>query len=93
MTDHLTGFFPVGRDRGVTVVIEGFFAFVWFGCGQAAPPSWLVVPLAVGAGLAVLLTVAGVVGADATVKIQVAPSLPRSVRWLTVTSISTGGQA
>jgi len=55
------GFFPAGRDRGVTVAVEGFFAFVWFGWGQAAPPSWLVVPLAVGDGLAVLLTVAGVV--------------------------------
>jgi hypothetical protein len=61
VTDHLTSFFPAGRDRGVTVAVEGFFAFVWFGWGQAAPPSWLVVPLAVGAGLAVLLTVAGVV--------------------------------
>ena len=181
MTDHLTSFFPAGRDRGVTVVVEGFFAFVWFGWGQAAPPSWLVVPLAVGDGLAVLLTVAGVVlttrsagplrvmadpavrrrcgsapasalhffplastlanrslrllgvlligvaaaalatglasatapstvtGAGAglcllafglatlltawrrpAVKIEVAPSLPRSVRWLTVASISTG---
>ena len=49
------------RDRGVTVAVEGFFAFVWFGWGQAAPPSWLVVPLAVGGGLAVLLTVAGIV--------------------------------
>jgi hypothetical protein len=61
VTDHLTSFFPTGRDRGVTVAVEGFFAFVWFGWGQAAPPPWLVVPLAVGDGLAVLLTVAGVV--------------------------------
>ena len=61
MTDHLTSFFPAGRDRGVTVAIEGFFAFVWFGWGQAAPPPWLVAPLAAGAGLAVLLTVAGIV--------------------------------
>src|SRR4029077_13022930 len=61
VTDHLTSFFPTGRDSGVTVAVEGFFAFVWFGWGQAAPPSWLVVPLAVGDGLAVLLTVAGVV--------------------------------
>jgi len=29
--------------------------------GQAAPPPWLVAPLATGDGLAVLLTVAGVV--------------------------------
>jgi hypothetical protein len=56
VTDHLTSLFPTGRDRGVTVAVEGFFAFAWFGWGQAAPPSWLVVPLAVGDGLAVLLT-------------------------------------
>ncbi len=29
MKDHLTSFFPAGRDRGVTVAVEGFFAFVW----------------------------------------------------------------
>ena len=57
----MTGFFPTGRDRGVTVAVEGFFAFVWFGWGQATAPTWLVAPLAVGTGLAVLLTVAGVV--------------------------------
>jgi hypothetical protein len=119
VTDHQTSFFPTGRDRGVTVAVEGFFAFVWFGWGQAAPPSWLVAPLAVGGGLAVLLTVAGVVLTARTAgrlrvmadpvlrrrysittlltarrrpaaKIEVAPSLPRSTRWLTVTSISTG---
>jgi hypothetical protein len=28
--------FPAGRSRGVTVAVEGFFAFVWFGWGQAA---------------------------------------------------------
>ena len=61
MTDQLASFFPAGRDRGVTVAFEGFFSFVWFGWGQAAAPSWLVVPLAVGDGLAVLLTVAGAV--------------------------------
>jgi hypothetical protein len=61
VTDQLTSFFPAGRDRGVTVAVEGFFAFVWFGWGQAAPPSWLVASLAAGGGLAVLLTVAGVV--------------------------------
>jgi len=103
--DHLTSFFPAGRDRGVTVAIEGFFAFAWFGWGQAAAPSWLVAPLAVGDGLAVLLAVAGVVMtirsagrlrvmADPAVRrraIQVAPSLPGSIRWLTVASISTRG--
>jgi hypothetical protein len=53
--------FPAGRDRGVTVAIEGFFAFVWFGWGQAAAPSWLVIPLAVGVALGALLAVTGVV--------------------------------
>jgi len=48
--DHLTSFFPAGRNRGVTVAIEGFFAFAWFGWGQAAARSWLVAPLAVGDG-------------------------------------------
>ena len=43
------------------MAVDGFFAFVWFGWGQANAPSWLVVPLAVGTGLAVLLAVAGVV--------------------------------
>src|SRR5215472_2839446 len=58
---NMTGFFPTGRDRGVTVAVEGFFSFVWFGWAQAAAPSWLVVPLAVGTGLGALLTVEGVV--------------------------------
>ena len=53
--------FPTGRSRGVTVAVDGFFAFVWFGWGQAAPPSWLVIPLAVGAALGALLAVTGVV--------------------------------
>lgn len=53
--------FPTGRSRGVTVAVDGFFAFVWFGWGQAAPPSWLVIPLAVGTALGALLAVTGVV--------------------------------
>jgi hypothetical protein len=59
--DLAPGFFPTGRSRGVTMAVDGFFAFVWFGWGQANAPSWLVVPLTVGTGLAVLLAVAGVV--------------------------------
>lgn len=43
------------------MAVDGFFAFAWFGWGQASAPSWLVVPLAVATGLAVLLAVAGVV--------------------------------
>lgn len=50
--------FPAGRSRGVTVAVEGFFAFVWFGWGQADAPSWLVIPLAVGTVLGALLAVA-----------------------------------
>jgi hypothetical protein len=53
--------FPSGRSCGVTVVVDGFFAFVWFGWGQADAPSWLVIPLAVGTGLAVALAGTGVV--------------------------------
>jgi hypothetical protein len=52
--------FPVGRSRGVTVAVDGFFAFVWFGWGQANAPSWLVITLAVGTALGLLLAVAGV---------------------------------
>ena len=55
--------FPSGRDRGVTVVVEGFFAFVWFGWGLAAPPPWLTIPFAVGVVLGALLAVTGVVAA------------------------------
>jgi hypothetical protein len=55
-----SSFFPAGRSRGVTVAVEGFFAFVWFGWGQAAAPSWLVIPLGVGTGLGALLAVAGI---------------------------------
>jgi hypothetical protein len=62
--DRTQGFFPTGRSRGVTVAVDGFFAFVWFGWGQANAPSWLVLPLAVGTGLAVLLAVAGAVVAN-----------------------------
>jgi hypothetical protein len=43
------------------VAVDGFFAFVWFGWGQAAAPSWLVIPLAVGTALGASLAVIGVV--------------------------------
>ncbi len=45
------------------MAVDGFFAFVWFGWGQAAAPSWLVIPLAVGAVLGALLAVIGVAAA------------------------------
>jgi hypothetical protein len=56
-----SGRWPAGRSRGVTVAVDGFFAFVWFGWGQAAAPSWLVIPLTVGGAASLLLAVAGVV--------------------------------
>lgn len=59
--ERRANFFPVGRARGITVVVEGFFAFVWFGWGQAAAASWLIFPFAVGTGLGALVAVVGVV--------------------------------
>jgi hypothetical protein len=59
--ERMADLFPVGRARAVTIAVEGFFAFVWFGWGQAAAPSWLVAPLAVGTGLGALVAVVGVV--------------------------------
>ena len=59
--ERTSGSFPAGRSRGVTVAVDGFFAFVWFGWGQAAAPSWLVIPLAVGTVLGALLAVIGVI--------------------------------
>jgi hypothetical protein len=53
--------FPAGRERGIYAVVEGGFAAGWFGWGQAAPPSWMVVPLGVGSCLGVLVAVAGIV--------------------------------
>jgi len=53
--------FPAGRSRGVTVAVDGFFAFVWFGWGQAAAPSWLILPLTVGGVAGAALAVAGIV--------------------------------
>jgi hypothetical protein len=52
---------PNRRARGIAVVIEGFFAFVWFGWGQAAAPSWLSIPLGVGSAAGALVAVAGAV--------------------------------
>ena len=59
--ENASRWFPAGRSRGVTVAVDGFFAFVWFGWGQAAAPSWLVIPLAIGTALAAVLAVTGVV--------------------------------
>jgi hypothetical protein len=51
------------RDRGMTALIEGFFAFVWFGWGQADASSWLSVALAAGSALAVPVAILGAVRA------------------------------
>ena len=59
--DRLTRTFQVGPSPGVTAIVDGFFAAMWFGWGQAEAPSWLVVPLLVGVGLGVLTLVLGVV--------------------------------
>jgi hypothetical protein len=55
--DHV---FPAGRERGIYAAVEGGFGASWFGWGQAAPPSWMVVPLAVGSVLCALVAVAGI---------------------------------
>ena len=56
MTDHQTSFFPTGRDRGVTVAVEGFFAFAWFGWGQANRSLRLLGVLLIGVAAAALAT-------------------------------------
>ncbi|MGI8752177.1 MAG: hypothetical protein ACR2MN_07675 [Acidimicrobiales bacterium] len=42
-------------------MIEGFFAIMWFGWGQAAAPSWLSAPLGIGSAMAALVATAGLV--------------------------------
>jgi hypothetical protein len=50
-----------------TTPTEGFFAFMWFGWGQAEAPSWLSLPLLVGSCLgAIVALVGGVVAVRAT---------------------------
>jgi hypothetical protein len=51
------------RTVANAVIVEGFFAFMWFGWGQEGPPAWESLVLAVGAVLAVLVAVAGIVSA------------------------------
>jgi hypothetical protein len=84
-TGRLASFFPAGRARGVTVVVEGFFAFVWFGWGQAAAPPWLVVPLGVGTGLGAVVAVVGIVVAARSAGRLTAVSDPRVRRTYGIT--------
>ena len=70
---------PNDRSRGIVALIEGFFAFMWFGWGQAQAPSWLTVPLLVGSALGALVAVVGgVVAARATG--QRTPMADREIR-------------
>ena len=70
---------PNDRSRGIVALIEGFFAFMWFGWGQAQAPSWLTVPLLAGSALgAVVAVVGGVVAARATG--QRTPMAEREIR-------------
>ena len=45
----------------MTVVIFGFFAFIWFGWGQSNAPAGLVIPLVIGTALGAVLAVTGIV--------------------------------
>jgi hypothetical protein len=56
---HRTGRPRSRRDLGLTALIEGFFAFVWFGWGQANAGPGLGVGLAVAGVVAALVAVAG----------------------------------
>lgn len=49
------------RTRGITAVIEGFFALAWFGWGTADAAQWLTPILRVGQAVAALVVVAGIV--------------------------------
>lgn len=49
------------RTRGVTAIIEGFFALAWFGWGTAEAAHWLTPILRVGQAAAALVVVAGIV--------------------------------
>src|SRR5262245_37843045 len=49
------------RTAANAVIIEAFFALAWFSWGQERPPGWESIVLTVGAILAVLVMVGGVV--------------------------------
>ena len=97
MTDHLTSFFPLASTlanrslRLLGVLLIGVAtAALATGLASATAPSTVT---GAGAGLCLLafgLATLLTAGRQPAVKIEVAPSLPRSVRWLTVASISTG---
>ncbi len=45
----------------MTVGLDGFFALMWFGWGQANGPLWRKVPLLVGTAVGALVAVLGAV--------------------------------
>jgi hypothetical protein len=49
------------RTLANAVIIEAFFALAWFSWGQDRPPAWESILLDIGAILAVLVTVGGIV--------------------------------
>ena len=61
MTDPAVHAGTDGRGRDTTAGIEGFFAVMWFLWGRSAAPTWLDVPLAIGAVAGVLVVIAGIV--------------------------------
>lgn len=57
--------YPHARRRTMAnaAIVEGFFAFLWFGWGQEGPPAVVSILLTVGAFLAVVVVGAGVMAA------------------------------
>lgn len=49
------------RTLANAAIVEGFFSFMWFGWGQEGPPVWGAVVLGIGAVMAVLVAVTGIV--------------------------------
>ena len=89
-------FFPLASTlanrslRLLSVLLIGVAAALATGLASATAPSTVT---GAGAGLCLLafgLATLLTAWRRPAVKIEVAPSLPRSVRWLTVASISTG---
>jgi hypothetical protein len=54
------------RTLANAVIIEAFFALMWFSWGQERPPAWVSIVLVIGAILAVLVAVAGILIARRT---------------------------
>jgi hypothetical protein len=89
MSSHIPA--PNSRTRGIAALVEGFFAFVWFGWGQVAAASWLSVPLGIGSGAGALVALTG--GAIAVhAKGQHTPMRDARIRrrYLTIVGVEFG---